>query len=659
MSINKLQALQAEITNSVNTTGDQLERMRQMFEAMQAEARRAIAKMTPQGWDRESFKTLVEKPYAVRPLGGGEFEIIIPKCTGFRAGWVVSSDDRWLYCRVNRLTSLINPLPAELAQEVNFEAPTFTAQMLGNVLTVTSGNMDEVINRIGGSRVISKRTGNRLIIRPASAVDVVRQIIENEGFIPYTPTPLPRNLLRAPEITRLKDGSPSFALRPQQQRDYERWRDQLGAATLVPYFQTGKSYVALQALAELKGQKFIFCKTKSLIEQWRTRIDLHLTPQAASEVMLITYAAAPKFLKKHKHCSLYVLDEAHHAPSDTMTQVSVEVDAVARLGLTASPMRADGLHTIIPALTGQYLGGDWEIEDVQRPKVTIWIVRSHTQKIAHLKRLAATPVKGKTVVMTFRLEIGKEAARALGNVPFVYGGSHREPLATIQAAPLLVVSKIADEGLSIEDIGRVIEIDSLGGNIESGQRAGRLANTTSRKGEFHIIITPDEIHKTERRMAILEQWRMEIDIRTPDDTGASSSTIQSARLQKRPSAPIRTRRSTAPKPIPSNAPTVNDLLPDDVQAVVDLLAVQARLAKATRSIKDARAIPHLLTVFAACAHRTMDPTQIAESKGQSGRATVYRYNAAAKALVKVGLLREEGTAYSWNDAEIESLKAIS
>ena len=100
-------------------------------------------------------------------------------------------------------------------------------------------------------------------------------------------------------------------------------------------------------------------------------------------------------------------------------------------------------------------------------------------------------------------------------------------------------------------------------------------------------------------------------------------------------------------------------MPLPFSAVVDLLAVQARLAKATRSIKDSRAIPHLLTVFAACAHRTMDPTQIAESKGQSGRATVYRYAIAAKALVKVGLLKEEGKAYSWNDMEIESLKAIS
>ena len=54
-----------------------------------------------------------------------------------------------------------------------------------------------------------------------------------------------------------------------------------------------------------------------------------------------------KFHKRVKNYGLVIVDECHHAASDTIVEVLQEVNAKYVYGLTATPTRQDGHHPII------------------------------------------------------------------------------------------------------------------------------------------------------------------------------------------------------------------------------------------------------------------------------------------------------------------------
>lgn len=59
-----------------------------------------------------------------------------------------------------------------------------------------------------------------------------------------------------------------------------------------------------------------------------------------------------------------------------------------------------------------------------------------------------------------------------------------------------VGSKVADPGMSFEDVSRVIEYDRLEGRAGLGQRELRMRHGAG-KGEFHILLQaePGEIYR--------------------------------------------------------------------------------------------------------------------------------------------------------------------
>lgn len=68
-----------------------------------------------------------------------------------------------------------------------------------------------------------------------------------------------------------------------------------------------------------------------------------------------------------------------------------------------------------------------------------------------------------------------------------------------------VVSRVADEGVSIEDLQRIIEVDFLyGSRAQSTQRTGRLMH--SQKAEKHdIIMTFKEFESYGKRIYVLQE----------------------------------------------------------------------------------------------------------------------------------------------------------
>lgn len=246
-----------------------------------------------------ALREFLAKPYLVRPLGNGQYELIVPRFIGFRAGWPVRHDGAYTVYRVSRFIHMLSPLPDWLASELGLGAPAFRGTLEDNVLTVTQGDAAAVAERLGGSKAIVRREGNRLYLRPASRFDILRAIIREEGFLPYEPRPVSANLRRTPETAQDERGRPAFVLRPHQQRDYDRFLE-TSAVSVFSRPQTGKSYLPLQACAELKGPKLVLCPRRTLAEQWRARLELYLTPQAAGEVVVATYQGARKHLARER-----------------------------------------------------------------------------------------------------------------------------------------------------------------------------------------------------------------------------------------------------------------------------------------------------------------------------------------------------------------------
>ncbi|HEY4723715.1 MAG TPA: DEAD/DEAH box helicase family protein, partial [Anaerolineae bacterium] len=457
---------------------------------------------------------------------------------------------------------------------------------------------------------ITRREGNRLFFRPASRFDLIRQIIRQYGFLPFTLQPVPGALRR--------EGHANFTLRPHQRKAYEYFLE-TGAISLFVYPQMGKSFVALQAMADLVGPKLVLVPRRSLADQWRARLELYLEPEAAREVEVVTYQGARNAIPQpsagwrarrvlNRDYTLVVYDEAHHMPADFAIETATAIRTITRMGLSATPKREDGNEDLIPALCGFPTGADWPVKAVQRPTVTVWIVKNDKDKIELTRRLCETPVEGKTFLFTYRLDIGERAAKAL-DVPFVYSKT-KHPLDVIEANDMVVISSVGNEGLSFP-VRRVIELSFLyGSGMEAGQRLGRLAYEVSgadRPGEHHILMTPDEYERHNKRLMIYYQWGLDVSVQVPDTGSASGRSLVRAPhvLSTRSASPVRRSRSAA-----RSAPREMKPL-DEIDQLLAIPSVVARIARAQASVGKNTA-PFVARTFRLCFNASFTPAEIAE-----------------------------------------------
>lgn len=281
---------------------------------------------------------------------------------------------------------------------------------------------------------------------------------------------------------------------------------------------SGKTYPPLRAFAELKGRKLVLVPNNTLVEQWRERIALHLTSQAAAQVEVYTYQAYNSIRNQMRNKGwvdpvLIVYDEAHHLPADTFSKWAT-VPCLYRMGLSASAYREDGRTDLIIALTGMPVGADWrELEAlgvVEYPDVFLHVVPDLAAKLRALDALVKAKDGGRTIVFCD----GKDMGYALGkkyDVPFVSGDVKKGRLDVVREAlaakSLCVVSRVGDEGLSLPNLDRVVEFEfHAGSRRQEVQRMGRVMHGQESKGEHHILMTKeDEMKHSKRLMGIRQQ----------------------------------------------------------------------------------------------------------------------------------------------------------
>jgi superfamily II DNA or RNA helicase len=153
--------------------------------------------------------------------------------------------------------------------------------------------------------------------------------------------------------------------RPYQREAIAQWRKASSCGVVVLPTGAGKSLVAQMAIEQVKRSTLVVVPTLDLMNQW---YDLLLSCFQA-EVGLIgggyfetgaltvtTYASAFRFMERlGNQFGLVIFDECHHLPSSIYRYAAEMSIAPFRLGLTATPDRADGADTLLEQLIGPFV----------------------------------------------------------------------------------------------------------------------------------------------------------------------------------------------------------------------------------------------------------------------------------------------------------------
>src|SRR5438067_5007826 len=153
--------------------------------------------------------------------------------------------------------------------------------------------------------------------------------------------------------------------RPYQQEAIEEWKKAGRCGVVVLPTGAGKSLIAQMAIEQVKRSTLVVVPTIDLMNQW---YDLLMSCFQA-EVGLIgggyfetgaltvsTYASSFRYMERMgNQFGLIIFDECHHLPSGVHQHAAEMSIAPFRLGLTATPERADGEDALLERLIGPFV----------------------------------------------------------------------------------------------------------------------------------------------------------------------------------------------------------------------------------------------------------------------------------------------------------------
>jgi superfamily II DNA or RNA helicase len=148
-----------------------------------------------------------------------------------------------------------------------------------------------------------------------------------------------------------------------QQEALESWQASGKQGVVVLPTAAGKTYLAQMAMQSLPCTTLITVPTLDLMHQWYANL-LAAFPNAEvgllgggsrdrTPILVATYdSAALQIESIGNRYKLLIFDECHHLPSDFNRVIAEYAIAPYRLGLTATPDRADGRHVDLEQLIG-------------------------------------------------------------------------------------------------------------------------------------------------------------------------------------------------------------------------------------------------------------------------------------------------------------------
>lgn len=444
-------------------------------------------------FEGKSLKHFMDQPYVLIPKDTGEWYVVVPKFIDMQVGWLEKSTKSYNVFVVNQYIAWLTDIPNDLQEKLGLEPPRPVRVQNGAIFP--SEYSEEFWERY--RRYLYRREEGKIRIQKGYEFRLLAAMIR-DSFLPFPYKKVDSDLLQEADI--------GFSLRDYQRRAWEKFRE-LGALGVYWPFGAGKTFLGLYAIAHLKGPKLVVVPTRTLKEQWIERLDEYVGRDA--QVTVETYRSYSKV--KDKEYNLVVFDECHRLPANTFSRLAT-LKTKYRLGLSATPYREDGRTEYIFALTGYPIGIDWnklfEQNFVRKPVVTVYLFETPHQKKVKLEKLLKEPMK--TLIFCDSIELGKNLSEK-HDIPFVYGETTNR-LEIIRKNQTAIVSRVGDEGLSVHDIERVIEIDFLyGSRRQEAQRVGRLLHSQE-PGQHIVLMTDGEFERFEKRFYSLYEKGFKIDI---------------------------------------------------------------------------------------------------------------------------------------------------
>ncbi|CAI50014.1 DNA repair helicase Rad25 [Natronomonas pharaonis DSM 2160] len=162
--------------------------------------------------------------------------------------------------------------------------------------------------------------------------------------------------------------TPSVAIEPRdyQQKALSAWRANDRRGTVVLPTGSGKTFLAVQAIADAGVSTLVVVPTIDLMNQWHATLTNAFGDQLpdgigvlgggshnVTNITVTTYDSAYRYINEYgDQFGLLVVDEVHHLPAPTYQQIPEMTIAPYRLGLTATYERADGQHEELEDLLG-------------------------------------------------------------------------------------------------------------------------------------------------------------------------------------------------------------------------------------------------------------------------------------------------------------------
>jgi DNA excision repair protein ERCC-3 len=437
--------------------------------------------------DSEQLEAFFKKPYYLEPVPGkpDSWYLIIPKFVDVQIGWLDKSTDSYNRFLINRYMDWLGEIPEAIKKQLNWKAPPELV-LDGEELHGPTGALDYAWQKY--RPFLRDRDETRIHVNPKRAFDLIASMIK-DGVLPFNIRPIDK----ADFIERKCD---------YQLRDYQvhAWNELQRFSAIGVYYPpgTGKTIIALWVITHLKSPHLIVVPTRLLQEQWLERIQTH-TDLQLGEYEVMTYQSAISKAASKQWTTL-IVDEEHHLPANTFVKLSL-IRRKYTLGLSATPFREDGREEYIFALSGKPVGLSWEyfkkLNLIKSPVCHVWIVKNFEAKIKRLGSLLQTPMR--TIIFSDAIEVGKTLEGRF-KVPFVYSAT-KDNMETILNNPTVIVSRVGDEGVSLPDIERVIEVSWLGGSRRQElQRTTRLLHSEKEEQEHHVLMTLEEYLRDRKRL---------------------------------------------------------------------------------------------------------------------------------------------------------------
>jgi len=207
------------------------------------------------------------------------------------------------------------------------------------------------------SKVKRDRVGSVRIILPSYAIAFIDRVFSRYG--------IPAQIDYGLRFRALGYVNPDFKLMNHQQEALNAWIANSFKGTVVIPTGGGKTHVALAAIAHLRLPTIIFVPNKWLLNQWVKMISEYLRypkgligvlgagKKNLKDITVSTYQSGYRYVEElTDKFVLAIFDEAHHVPAKTFKEVALNLRAIHRMALSATPKRRDRNEVLLFKLVG-------------------------------------------------------------------------------------------------------------------------------------------------------------------------------------------------------------------------------------------------------------------------------------------------------------------